>query len=208
MNDRRGGVSPFPPGYRASGVLLHVTSLPCAYGIGDLGPSAFAWVYRLHEAGQRWWQALPVGPTGYSDSPYQCLSSFAGNELLISPDGLIEDGLLRAADCAHDAFSPSTVEYEKVVPFKVRLLETAWSRFGAGARPDLRPAYEQLSGPTPSCSCWAKTTTRRRSRACLPTTSGQTGSSGVTPSTMGALCARADIAGASTAFARCWPRWT
>ena len=140
----RASTPPFPPGYRAAGVLLHVTSLPSAYGIGDLGPSAFAWVDRLHEAGQRWWQALPLGPTGYSDSPYQCLSSFAGNELLISPDGLIEDGLVRAADCSHDAFSSSTVEYERVVPFKVRLFETAWSRFSAGARPDLRPSYEEF----------------------------------------------------------------
>jgi 4-alpha-glucanotransferase len=144
MNDGRASVPPFPPGYRASGVLLHVTSLPSAYGIGDLGPAAFAWVDRLHDAGQRWWQALPLGPTGYGDSPYQCLSSFAANELLISPDGLIDDGLLRAADCAHAAFSPSSVEYERVVPFKIRLLETAWSRFCAGARPDLRPAYEQF----------------------------------------------------------------
>jgi 4-alpha-glucanotransferase len=144
MTDRGAGVPPFPPGYRASGVLLHITSLPSAYGIGDLGPGAFGWVDRLHEAGQSWWQALPLGPTGYSDSPYQCLSSFAGNGLLISPDGLIDDGLLRAADCAGHAFSPTAVEYGKVVPFKLRVLETAWSRFSAGARPDLRPAYEQF----------------------------------------------------------------
>ena len=144
MTGQAAGVPPFPPGYRASGVLLHVTSLPSPYGIGDLGPAAFAWVDRLHDAGQRWWQALPLGPTGYGDSPYQCLSSFVGNELLISPDGLVDDGLLQAADCAHDAFSPSTVEYEKVVPFKVRLLETAWSRFSTGARRDLRLAYEQF----------------------------------------------------------------
>jgi 4-alpha-glucanotransferase len=144
MSTRGASVPPFPPGYRASGVLLHVTSLPSPYGIGDLGPTALAWVDRLHEAGQRWWQALPLGPTGYGDSPYQSLSSFAGNELLISPDGLIEDALLQAADRAHDAFSPSVVEYEKVVPFKIRLLATAWSRFTAGARPDLRPAYEQF----------------------------------------------------------------
>jgi len=144
MTDRGAGVPPFPPGYRASGVLLHITSLPSAYGIGDLGPGAFGWVDRLHEAGQSWWQALPLGPTGYSDSPYQCLSSFAGNGLLISPDGLIDDGLLRAADCAGPAFSPTAVEYGKVVPFKLRMLETAWRRFSAGARPDLRPAYEQF----------------------------------------------------------------
>jgi hypothetical protein len=142
MSMRGASVPPFPAGYRASGVLLHVTSLPSPYGIGDLGPAAFAWVDRLHEAGQRWWQALPLGPTGYGDSPYQSLSSFAGNELLISPDALIDDGLLMAADCAGQAFSPTAVEYETVVPFKVRMLETAWSRFSAGARPDLRPAYD------------------------------------------------------------------
>ena len=141
---RSASIPPFPRGYRASGVLLHVTSLPSAYGIGDLGPAAFNWVDRLNEAGQRWWQALPLGPTGYGDSPYQCLSSFAGNELLISPDALIEDGLLQAADCVGHAFSRSVVEYENVVPFKARLLETAWSRFSAGARPDLRPAYEEF----------------------------------------------------------------
>jgi 4-alpha-glucanotransferase len=144
MSTRNAGAPPFPPGYRASGVLLHVTSLPSAYGIGDLGPGAFTWVDRLHEAAQRWWQALPLGPTGYGDSPYQCLSSFAGNELLISPDGLIDDGLLRASDCAGQAFSPTAVEYERVVPFKLRLLDTAWSRFSAGTRQDLRPAYERF----------------------------------------------------------------
>jgi 4-alpha-glucanotransferase len=144
MTDAGSGVPPFPPGYRAAGVLLHVTSLPSAYGIGDLGPGAFSWVDRLHEAGQSWWQALPVGPTGYGNSPYQALSSFAGNGLLISPDGLIEDGLLRADDCGGPTFSATTVEYEQVVPFKRRLLETARSRFRAGARPDLRPAFAQF----------------------------------------------------------------
>jgi 4-alpha-glucanotransferase len=137
-------VAPFPPEYRASGVLLHVTSLPSAYGIGDLGPGAYAWVNWLHEAGQGWWQGLPLGPTGYGDSPYQCLSAFAGNGLLISPDGLIEDGLLRAGECAGHSFSATAVEYEKVIPFKLRLLETAWSRFRAGARPDLLRDCEQF----------------------------------------------------------------
>jgi 4-alpha-glucanotransferase len=92
-------VPPFPADYRASGVLLHVTSLPSPYGIGDLGPTAVAWIDRLHDAGQGWWQLLPLGPTGYGDSPYQPLSSFAGNVLFISPAWLIEDGLVRASDC-------------------------------------------------------------------------------------------------------------
>jgi 4-alpha-glucanotransferase len=144
MSERGAAVPPFPPGYRASGVLLHITSLPSIYGIGDLGPTAFEWVNRLHQAGQTWWQALPLGPTGYGDSPYQCLSSFAGNELLISPDGLIDDGLLRAADCERYSFSPFAVEYETVVPFKRRLLRVARRRFSAGARGDLKPFYEQF----------------------------------------------------------------
>jgi 4-alpha-glucanotransferase len=73
---------PFPQGYRASGVLLHATSLPTPYGIGDVGPAAHRWIDRLRDAGQTWWQALPLGPTGYGNSPYQSLSSFAGNGLL------------------------------------------------------------------------------------------------------------------------------
>ena len=92
--------APFPPQYRASGVLLHITSLPSRHGIGDLGPSARAWIDRLADAGQSWWQSLPFGPAGYGNSPYQPLSTFAGNELLVSPEDLIEDGLLRPGDCA------------------------------------------------------------------------------------------------------------
>src|SRR5215475_4453650 len=129
----------FPAGYRASGLLLHVTSLPSPYGIGDVGPAAVAWVDRLHEAGQQWWQALPVGPTGYGDSPYQSLSSFAGNSLLISPDWLIEDELVHATDCANCSFSPTMVDFDAVKRFKYALLEKAWKNFGRGARSDLRP---------------------------------------------------------------------
>jgi len=136
-------VPPFPADYRASGLLLHVTSLPSPYGIGDLGSTAFSWVDRLHAAGQRWWQALPVGPTGYGNSPYQSLSSYAGNSMLISPGSLIEDGLLKATDCDGN-FSPDVVEYERVIPFKVRLLESAWRNFKAGERRDLLPMYDEF----------------------------------------------------------------
>src|SRR5437773_98516 len=93
-NGRPMSLPPFSAQYRASGVLLHVTSLPSPYGIGDVGPAAVKWIDQLHDAGQSWWQALPLGPTGYGNSPYQSLSSFAGNGLLISPEWLIEDGLL------------------------------------------------------------------------------------------------------------------
>jgi 4-alpha-glucanotransferase len=136
-------IPPFPSGYGASGVLLHVTSLPSPYGIGDLGSAAFSWIDLLHSAGQRWWQVLPLGPTGYGNSPYQPVSSFAANPALISPDALISEGLLKTADCQGD-FAPDVVDYEAVVPFKNRLLETAWKNFGGGARKDLRPAYEEF----------------------------------------------------------------
>ena len=131
------------PGYRGAGALLHVTALPSRHGIGDLGPAAFTWVDRLHEAGLQWWQGLPVGPTGWGDSPYQALSSFAGNGLLISPDLLIDEGLLRASDC-DERFPALFVDYETVVPFKQRLLQIAWQRFTAGIRPDLSRAFEEF----------------------------------------------------------------
>jgi 4-alpha-glucanotransferase len=129
--------------YRASGVLLHVTSLPSPYGIGDMGPAAFAWVDRLHEAGQSWWQALPLGPTGFGDSPYQALSSFAGNGLLISPELLFEDGLLDKKACEGQTFSSKAVDYGSVIQFKHRLLDQIWGNFSA-ARKDLRPDYEMF----------------------------------------------------------------
>jgi 4-alpha-glucanotransferase len=135
---------PFAPEYRASGLLLHVTSLPSAYGIGDVGPAALSWIDRLAESGQSWWQALPLGPTGYGNSPYQPLSSFAGNALLISPAWLIEDELLQPKDCEYHATDASAVDYDSVVPFKLGLLERAWVNFKAGARPDLRSAFEKF----------------------------------------------------------------
>ena len=85
---------------RSSGILLHPTSLPGPFGIGDLGPVAYEFADFLASAGQSIWQMLPLGPTGYGDSPYQCFSAFAGNTLLISPDRLIEQGLLAKQDIA------------------------------------------------------------------------------------------------------------
>src|SRR3984957_20384580 len=136
---------PFSPEYRSSGLLLHVTSLPSPYGVGDLGSPAFSWIGRLHDAGLAWWQALPLGPTGYGNSPYQSMSSFAGNALLISPGSLISDGLLQASD-AQSYFSGDTVDYASVIPFKRRLLETAWTSFKARQRSDrdLAPVFDEF----------------------------------------------------------------
>jgi len=143
-NDLPPNLPPFPSSYRASGLLLHVTSLSSPYVIGDVGPAAVAWIDQLSDAGQSWWQALPLGPTGYGNSPYQSLSSFAGNGLLISPDWLIEDGLLGPDDCLLPSFSPSAVDYNTVIPFKHRLLEKAWANFTKARPADLRTAFEQF----------------------------------------------------------------
>jgi 4-alpha-glucanotransferase len=136
-------VPPFPPEYRAAGLLLHVTSLPSPYGIGDLGPASFSWVNLLHDAGQRWWQSLPLGPTGYGNSPYQPMSSFAGNALLISPESLISEGLLGEKDC-ESHFPFNFVDYDAVIAFKARLLQVAWKHFKSGNRADLRPEYDEF----------------------------------------------------------------
>src|SRR3954467_10555408 len=83
---------------RTSGVLLHLTSLPGPFGIGDLGPAAFEFLDFLQRAGQRGWQMLPISPAGMGNSPYQAYSAMAGSTLLISPEALFEDGLLTRAD--------------------------------------------------------------------------------------------------------------
>jgi 4-alpha-glucanotransferase len=126
------------PGQRSAGVLLHPTSLPSPYGIGDLGPVAYAWVDALVRAEQSWWQTLPLGPTGYGDSPYQSLSSFAGNPNLISPDLLLQDGLLKRDDLTGARFPAGQVDYGSVITYKTRLLEMAWQNFRRSAAPALR----------------------------------------------------------------------
>src|SRR5258707_1688588 len=97
---------------RSSGILLHPTSLPGPYGIGDLGPEAFAFADFLAASGQRLWQMLPLGPTGYGDSPYSSFSAFAGNTLLISPDRLLAEGLLpREAFSSLPSFPEQKVDF-------------------------------------------------------------------------------------------------
>jgi 4-alpha-glucanotransferase len=141
-NGRDAIVLPFPPDYRASGILAHVTSLPTDRGIGDFGPAARHWIDRLQAVGQSWWQVLPLGPIGEGNSPYSSPSSFAANELLISPDDLIEDGLLRPDDCAESVPATASINYAAVIPSKERLVGDAWRSFLGGARADLRAAFE------------------------------------------------------------------
>lgn len=137
-----------PASKRGSGVLLHPTSLPGPYGIGDLGPAAYAWVDTLVRAGQKWWQVLPLGPTGYGDSPYQCFSAFAGNPYLVSPEALVQDGLIAMADLGVLNFPEDRVDFGLVIQFKVRLLKLAWERFKAGAAATLKPAFEAFCDET------------------------------------------------------------
>lgn len=115
---------------RSSGVLLHPTSLPGPYGIGDIGPSAFQFVDWLADSGCKLWQILPLGPTGYGDSPYQCFSAFAGNPYLISPDYLLRDDLLHPDDLvATPDFPADKVDFGQIIPWKLNLLERAFIRF-------------------------------------------------------------------------------
>lgn len=128
---------------RASGVILHPTSLPGPHGIGDLGSGAEAWVDFLHGARQQLWQVLPLGPTGFGDSPYQCFSALAGNPYLVSPDALAEHGLLAREDIsAPPGFPAEYVDYGSVIRHKVGLLERAFAAFRAGAGASLRPEFE------------------------------------------------------------------
>ena len=112
---------------RTSGILLHPTSLPSPFGIGDLGPEAYKFVDFLVEAGQTLWQVLPLGPTGYGDSPYASYSAFAGNTLLISPERLVDDGLLDRTDLEEKPVGP--VDYGFAHQLKDKLLARAYERF-------------------------------------------------------------------------------
>src|SRR5262245_23804615 len=132
------------PPARSAGILLHPTSLPGPCGIGDLGPAAYAWVDALARARQSWWQMLPLGPTGYGDSPYQCFSAFAGNPNLISLGLLAIEGLLRPEDLASESWPAEHVEYGRVIPYKAGLTAQAWDNFRAGAAPSLRPQFEEF----------------------------------------------------------------
>jgi 4-alpha-glucanotransferase len=126
---------------RAAGVLLHPTSLPGRYGVGDLGDELIVFLDWVASAGMRVWQVLPLNPPGYGFSPYGCLSSYAGNYLLISPQRLLQDGLLpeHAIDTVPE-FPDTTVEFDRVKEFKTKLLRQSLQYFNENARPDQRAA--------------------------------------------------------------------
>jgi 4-alpha-glucanotransferase len=130
---------------RAGGILLHPTSLPGRYGIGDLGPQAYRFVDWLASTGCKLWQILPLGPTGYGDSPYQCFSAFAGNPYLISFDVLIEDGLLRQDDFADiPQFSASRVDFGLLIPWKLGILQKAFARLSSAPQ-SLQKEFRRFS---------------------------------------------------------------
>jgi 4-alpha-glucanotransferase len=119
---------------RKSGILLHPTSLPGKYGVGDIGESAYQFVDFLCESGQRIWQVLPLSPPGYGDSPYQSTSSMAGNPLLISLDTLAEENCLNPADLEDaPSFPASYTDFGSVIPYKNRMLKKAACNFFARA---------------------------------------------------------------------------
>ncbi len=136
---------------RSSGILLHPTSLPGPYGIGDIGPGAKVWVDFLTNAGIGLWQVLPLGPTGYGDSPYQCFSAFAGNPYLISPDALKADGILSDADIQPlPAFPTNRVDFGWVINWKVKLLEKAFSNFSSRSFPELKAEFARFQSENAS----------------------------------------------------------
>lgn len=127
---------------RQSGILLHPTSLPSKFGIGDLGPEAYKFIDSLNASKQKIWQVLPLGPTGYGDSPYQCFSAFAGNTLLISPELLVKEGLLTEKDIADiPTFSEEKVEYGPVIKYKQDLLTKAFNNFKSNAKADTKELF-------------------------------------------------------------------
>jgi 4-alpha-glucanotransferase len=131
---------------RASGILLHPTSLPGRFGIGDLGAGAHAFADFLVESGQSIWQVLPLGPTGYGDSPYACYSAFAGNTLLISPDRLFEEGLLTQSDLDQIPSLPADrVDFERAHQSKDALLHKAYESYQRTTDTEFRSAFETFA---------------------------------------------------------------
>ena len=136
------------PSARAAGILLHPTSLPGPHGIGDLGPAAERFLDWAAAAGQSLWQVLPLGPTGGGSSPYTSASTFAGNPLLISPERLVEDGLLDPAELENGPrFPPERVHFSGARDWKDRLLRSAWEHFEDSAGAALRQEFSEFVPP-------------------------------------------------------------
>lgn len=127
---------------RASGILLHPSSLPGKYGIGDIGPQAHIWLDFLARSGCTLWQVLPLGPTGYGDSPYQCFSAFAGNPYMISPEALLAEDLLHSDDLVElPDFPADRVDFGQLIPWKLGVLDRSYLRFENMASQELRQAF-------------------------------------------------------------------
>ena len=130
---------------RASGILLHPSSLPSPDGIGDLGPEAFRWIDFLNLSGTQFWQILPLGPTGYGDSPYQCFSAFAGNPYLISTTYLLDWGLLTKSDLADlPDFPIEKVDYGPVINWKIHILKKSYEHFKVSKDEFLNQAFQEF----------------------------------------------------------------
>src|SRR4029077_9648152 len=130
---------------RRSGILLHPTSLPSPAGIGDFGPEAYRFIDFLKQSGSKLWQVLPLNPTGYGDSPFQCFSARAGNPLLISLDRLAERGVLTQADLESRPFFPrNEVDYGAALRFKIPLLTKAAQAFLKRADGNERADFERF----------------------------------------------------------------
>ena len=130
---------------RSSGILLHPTSFPSPFGIGDLGPEAYRFVDFLVDSGQQIWQILPLGPTGYGNSPYMCYSAMAGNPLLISLEKLIEEELLADWDVADvPDFPLDSVDFDRVRDYKMAKLRIAFNNFKTQAKPKRQKLFEKF----------------------------------------------------------------
>ena len=130
---------------RASGILLHPTSLPGKFGIGDFGGEAFKFVDFLAQAGQTYWQILPLGPTGYGDSPYQSFSAFAGNTLLIAPEKIVADGFLTEKEIKKKpAFPIERIDFGKVFNWKTDLLKRAFERFSQTDNEQIAASFHEF----------------------------------------------------------------
>ncbi|MBL8150714.1 MAG: 4-alpha-glucanotransferase [Blastocatellia bacterium] len=136
---------------RSSGILLHPTSLPGPFGIGDLGEEAYKFVDFLAKSGQSFWQVLPLGPTGYGDSPYQCFSAVAGNPLLVNPEFLVGDGLLAETDLKDSPnFPVERIDFGSVIDYKTRLLTKAYENFKKAVNNPLKELFQVFCKNTAS----------------------------------------------------------